>query len=56
MTLVWQIWQIEEIHQTLIRQLVTFILFTIRYTVKSPNFLLPTFQYKPLQTFVLYGK
>jgi len=60
-TLVWRIWRIEEIRQTLVRQLVTFILFTIGCTVNSPNFLPPSCfkrqfaKHKPLQTFVIYG-
>jgi len=41
-TLVWRIWQIKEIHQTLIRQLAFFVLFIIGCTVNSPNFLPPT--------------
>ena len=37
------VWRIKGIRQTLIHQLVTFILFTIGCTVNWPNFLLPTF-------------
>ena len=60
-TLVWRIWRIKEVHQTLICQLATFILFIIGCTVNSPNFLQPTCferqfaKLKSCQTFVFYG-
>jgi len=58
MILVWQIWWTEEIYQTLIPQLATFVLSCI---VNSPNFFLPScFErqfaiHYPLQTFATYG-
>jgi len=55
------VWWIEEIRQTLIRQLTIFVLFSIGYTVNSPIFLPPTCferqfaKLKSRQTFVFYS-
>jgi len=57
-TLVRQIWWIEGIHPTSIRQLVTFLLFTIGCAVNlsPPPFFESQFaKHKPLQTFIIYG-
>jgi len=58
-TLIWQIWWIEGIHQILIHQLVIFILFTIGCTVNLPNFLqpkadLPNFSHSKLSSFMVF--